>query len=211
MNTRIYYQDKYLEFTNEPASSSKDQSFITYPSDHQDTPSLKEIANQLCTESGTTRFRLTGYEFDAALEKLKKHFHYIEAAGGFIEHVRKWLIIRRHDRWDLPKGKLEKNESAPHAAVRECEEECGVRNLRITRELSPTYHIYPYKGTFALKKTFWYYMQTEFAGQLQPQLEEHITEVRWCDLKEITGTVLKDTYYTIADVIKQGLDLPAQD
>jgi 8-oxo-dGTP pyrophosphatase MutT (NUDIX family) len=205
MNRRIYFQDKYLEFAEDALQNSKDQSLKVNVRDTPGALDLKDVAKELCAGDRYRVIRMKGYDFEATFEKLKKHFHYIEAAGGFIEHVSKWLFIRRHDRWDLPKGKLEKGESKTHGAVRECEEECGVKNLRIIRELSPTYHIYPYKGEFALKQTFWFYMHTEFGGELVPQLEEHITEVRWFTKKEILSEALKDTYYTISDVVREGL------
>jgi len=55
-------------------------------------------------------------------------------------------------RWDLPKGKLDMGEGPEAAAIRECEEECGITQLTITKTLEPTYHIYPHKGSYALKK-----------------------------------------------------------
>ena len=48
-------------------------------------------------------------------------------------------------------------------------------------------------------------MQTEYAGKLQPQLDEHITEAIWFTRKEVAGIALKDTYYTIADVVNEAL------
>ena len=37
-----------------------------------------------------------------------------------------YLFIYRNDKWDLPKGKIEKNEVVIEAAVREVMEETGV-------------------------------------------------------------------------------------
>jgi 8-oxo-dGTP diphosphatase len=62
----------------------------------------------------------------------------IRAAGGVI--VRDGLVCvvhrPRYDDWSLPKGKLEQGESWEDAAVREVEEECGLR-CRLEDELEP--------------------------------------------------------------------------
>ena len=58
----------------------------------------------------------------------------IEAAGGVIwrrtssDRVKVLVVHRpRYDDWSLPKGKLESGESAARAALREVEEETGLR------------------------------------------------------------------------------------
>ena len=51
----------------------------------------------------------------------------IEAAGGLVINRKgEYLFIYRNDKWDLPKGKLEKGERKRQGAVREVEEECGI-------------------------------------------------------------------------------------
>lgn len=144
-------------------------------------------------------------DFKTFLNRLKKSFAYIEAAGGFIQKGNEFLFIHRHGRWDLPKGKLEKEETVEAAAIRECEEECGIQDLSITGPLPSTFHIYPYKNGHALKQTYWFYMYTTYAQQLTPQLEEDIDEVRWFDRQAIENTVLRDTYYTISDTVNAAL------
>ena len=62
------------------------------------------------------------------LKQLWKHFKslfkYIKAAGGVIYNdVGEILFIERLERWDLPKGKVDKGESNKEAAIREVEEE----------------------------------------------------------------------------------------
>ena len=55
-----------------------------------------------------------------------KDHNFIEAAGGLVQSNQKFLFIKRQDVWDIPKGKLEKNEEVEAGALREIEEECGV-------------------------------------------------------------------------------------
>ena len=138
---------------------------------------------------------------DTLFEELKSQFKYIEAAGGLIEQNKKYLFIYRLNKWDLPKGKIDKGESPKQAAIRECEEECAITGLEIINELPSTYHIYPYKGTYALKTTYWFLMKSGFAGKLIPQTEENIEKVEWLDETAIKNEVTKNTYPSVLDLI----------
>ncbi len=57
----------------------------------------------------------------------------IKAAGCFIEYQNEFLILRRNpgkhqgDRWGLPGGKINKDESPSEAIIRETLEETGLR------------------------------------------------------------------------------------
>lgn len=142
----------------------------------------------------------------SGLERFSKAFKYIEAAGGFIRQDQQYLFIFRMGAWDLPKGKLEKHEAPREAAIRECEEECGITGLSIVRELNPTYHMYEHKKWgYAIKKTFWYLMTSTHAGALVPQTEELIEKAEWLSAEEIKTTVYENTYFAILDVVRDGL------
>lgn len=71
----------------------------------------------------------------------------IQAAGAvvFREGGEEVLIVHRpkYDDWSFPKGKLDRGEPAPAAAVREVEEETGLR-VRLHRPLGP--QCYPVRG-----------------------------------------------------------------
>jgi 8-oxo-dGTP diphosphatase len=60
----------------------------------------------------------------------------VDAAGGLVERDGRVLLVHRprYDDWTLPKGKLDPGESFEDAALREVEEETGVR-CTIGREL----------------------------------------------------------------------------
>lgn len=204
MNTRIYLNDKFLEFVSLGTQPSQDQS-IKLDDTKESEKKLKSVIENFTDENQKDSVFITGLAFETALPILKKQLHYIEAAGGFIEKDHQFLFIRRHNRWDLPKGKLEKGETIKEAAVRECEEECAIKNLTLKEALSSTFHIYQYKKGYALKQSYWFHMTTDYAEKLIPQAEESITEVRWCSREEIVSTILKDTYYTISDVTLEGL------
>lgn len=206
MNRKLYYNNKYLEFPDTKFQSAQNQNFKFYEK-LEIEKELKKIIDDFIYDDSTKPVRVTNISFESAFLFLKDYFHYIEAAGGFIQKENKFLFIRRHNKWDLPKGKLEKDETIEHAAIRECEEECGVYGLKIVKRLNSTFHIYRYKKGFALKQSYWFYMITDYAQKLIPQNEEDITEVDWFDKETIENKLLKDSYYTIVDVANEGLML----
>lgn len=137
------------------------------------------------------------------LLKLEKLGKLIEAAGGAVlNSEKKLLMIFRNDKWDLPKGKIEKRESPEEAAVREVEEECGISGLSIVRALAPTYHTYKLKEELILKKTWWYEMSCSSNQVLMPQLEEGITKVEWLSKEDVTKA-LSGTYFSVVDVVNE--------
>lgn len=207
MNKRIYFADKFIElFDKDNSEIAALQGHTSHVATHT-KKKLKSMIDKFLTEKSEKGTELYAVSLGEIIDCFKSHFHYIEAAGGFIENSSKYLFIRRHQLWDLPKGKLEKLEGIKHAAIRECEEECGIQNLSVVKSLSSTFHIYPYKESFALKQSYWFYMHSNFAGKLTPQIEEHITDVRWFSKEDILKTVLNDTYFTISDVVKEALML----
>jgi 8-oxo-dGTP diphosphatase len=67
----------------------------------------------------------------------------VDAAGGVVERDGRVLLVHRprYDDWTFPKGKLDPGESFEDAALREVEEEAGVR-CTLGRELpSSTYEV----------------------------------------------------------------------
>src|SRR5699024_8779095 len=107
------------------------------------------------------------------------------AGGGLVYNTNnEVLFIFRKGKWDLPKGHTKKNESIERSAIREVEEETGVKNLEIVNTLPTTYHIMKRKGKYRLKETFWFEMKTDYKGELKPQEEEDITKVEWKNLEE---------------------------
>jgi 8-oxo-dGTP pyrophosphatase MutT (NUDIX family) len=209
MNKRIYFNNKFIEFNNEPLQTSQNQSIRFIPEFSEET--LNKVVSELLSETTepmsktATGYRTATDNFERVFDYLKKNLYYIEAAGGFIRKQNEFLFIYRFERWDLPKGKLDKGETIEEAAVRECEEECAIKQLKIEKQLSSTFHIYKYKDKFALKQTYWFYMTTDYDKKLKPQTEESITDVQWFDASQIEKKVFENSYFTIKDVVTEGL------
>lgn len=119
-----------------------------------------------------------------SLQKMYSEFSSLfkiqEAAGGRVHNARnEILFIFRRKRWDLPKGKIDPGETPRQAAVREVEEECGISQLKITRKLPVTYHVFRQKNQQILKITHWFEMQCADTRKLIPQTEEDIEAAVW--------------------------------
>lgn len=132
-------------------------------------------------------------------------FIVIEAAGGVVFRNNCALFIYRNSRWDLPKGKIDEGESPVEAALREVQEECGIRNLSIKKELPSSYHLYksPYAenmGDWILKKTYWFEMSYHGAFDGLPQEEEDITKVEWVE-KQRLQKIYDLTYANLRPVL----------
>ena len=127
----------------------------------------------------------------------KNNFKIQKAAGGKVFNSKKEILfIYRFNKWDLPKGKLEKGESIEQCAIREVEEECGISNLMIENELETTYHIFERKGKTIFKITYWFLMTTNYIGTLTPQIEEGIEEVVFKN-QQSTEQALDNSYANI--------------
>lgn len=140
-----------------------------------------------------------------------KKFLVIQAAGGLVKNEKEELLLMmRRGKWDLPKGKLDPKETLEHCAVREVEEETGLRKISLGAPLVATYHTYDENGKHFLKESHWYRMKVSGAQHLAPQLEEQITQVKWVgagELAPFTG----NTFPSIIDVLHAAGYLPGSE
>lgn len=83
----------------------------------------------------------------------------------------------RYDDWTLPKGKLDAGESFEQAAVREVEEETGLRT-QLVRELPAT----NYRVNGRPKIVRYWLMDVDHEGPFAPNAETD--ELRWVPLDE---------------------------
>jgi 8-oxo-dGTP diphosphatase len=96
-------------------------------------------------------------------------------AGGDLEVA----IVHRpkYDDWSFPKGKLDPGESWEDAALREVEEEIGLR-CRLGHELPPTAYTDP-KGRWKVVR---YWLMEPLDGAFAPSGE--VDEMRWVPARE---------------------------
>lgn len=132
---------------------------------------------------------------------LRKKFGIVQAAGGLIRKKEKFLMIYRMKKWDLPKGKKEKNEKFRRTAIREVQEECNV-TVKIGSKICTTWHTYTMNKNAMLKKTKWYLMDCLDDAKMKPALEEDIEELRWMTQKEVYHA-LEHSYKSISYVFEE--------
>jgi len=103
------------------------------------------------------------------------------AAGGIVVRDGRVLVVHRprYDDWSLPKGKLKLGESWEAAALREVEEETGLR-CRLAELAGST--------RYGLKEVRYFRMTCD--GEPRPQNE--VDEVRWLPLDEAAALLSYD-------------------
>ncbi len=170
---------------------------IDEPFLHKCTDRMNNILNIFFKNENMQEISFEHYDLNKLLNDFKTYFKYIEAAGGLVRNKQnELLIIHRFGIPDLPKGKIEKNESPQKAALREVEEECGISTLEIVGKAKSSYHIYIHKSKTILKKTHWFYMKYKDNEKLIPQTEEDISLVEWCNYEKIMK-YKKETYLSL--------------
>ena len=128
----------------------------------------------------------------------------IIAAGGIVMNPNKEILwIFRRGFWDLPKGKLDPNETIEACAIREVMEETGIDHLVLGDLILTTKHQYhdTYLNTQVEKTTYWYAMTTDTLQNGIPQTEEDIEAIAWVK-KEALTPYLEKTYDTIKEVLE---------
>lgn len=199
-NLTIYFNEKQICFLNEDQSLPIIDKKLTIISNASTGELIKQDFNWFMKQKKCSVLVYSSQNPEQTRKLFFSLFKLINAAGGFIHNEDGALFIFRNRKWDLPKGKIDKGETPRKAAIRECEEECGVQKLKIVRELPSTYHMYKLKRKIALKRTYWYEMATVSGQKLRPQKEEGITKIKWFKKKEITRP-FKNTFPSIKDVV----------
>ena len=205
MIIKIYFDDKPLflcdnvDATLQPYVHHDDAVFI----DELNLHTVKSMIHEMQDSSVHA-----GVFFHKDLNQLKdaffKKFTLIKAAGGFVLNENKEVLMMfRRGKWDLPKGKMDKKESFEDCAIRETEEETGLKKIKLICPLITTYHTYHEGSKYVLKETRWFTMEASSDQKLLPQASEQITKLEWVgknDLKKY----LQNSFPLINDVLEAG-------
>ncbi|HLN47462.1 MAG TPA: NUDIX hydrolase [Magnetospirillaceae bacterium] len=111
----------------------------------------------------------------------------VRAAGGIIvrskpEGALELVVVHRpsYDDWTFPKGKLQAGEREEHTAIREVEEETGMR-CRLERALGST----KYKDHRGRPKVVHYWVMRALAGHFRRSRE--VDELRWVSVRQASA------------------------
>ena len=113
-------------------------------------------------------------------EKIKKFERQFSAGGAVYKTSKhkkvKWLLIKPTgtDRWQLPKGKIDKGESSLQAALREVKEEGGVET-KIIEKIGSSSYFYVFDETKCFKTVTYFLM--EIIKKTKEGHDEEIDEV----------------------------------
>ncbi|RYF96347.1 MAG: NUDIX domain-containing protein [Chitinophagaceae bacterium] len=209
MHIKIYFNDKPLFLADAVTEELEPYRH------HDDTVFMEELSspavNSMIHEMKAQQIH-AGLMVYPDLEAMKhaffKKFILIKTGGGLVHDENgDYLLIFRRGKWDLPKGKMDPGETIENCALREINEETGLKNLSIERHLVNTYHTYDENGKHILKENWWYLVKAEGQQLITPQTEEDITEVKWVKANEIAA-YMENSMPSIIDVMKSASLLP---
>jgi 8-oxo-dGTP diphosphatase len=100
----------------------------------------------------------------------------VRAAGGLVVRDGKVLLVHRpkYDDWTFPKGKCNSGESDEECALREVEEETGLR-CELLHEIGET----SYRDGKGRPKIVRYWLMRPTEGEFAP--DDEVDEIRWED------------------------------
>jgi 8-oxo-dGTP pyrophosphatase MutT (NUDIX family) len=204
----IFINNKPFIITNDWDYLINDTSYQHHYSD--DLASVTKISQDLINNNKSRGLVLHASDEVKAFETFCSNYVIVEAAGGIVENeLQQLLLIYRKGCWDLPKGRIEKDETEALAAKREVMEECGLVNVEVKGKLTTTYHTFYVPQRNVLKISHWYKMFCPSTDKLKPQTEEEITEIKWF-VKSLLDLNKLDTYNSIHQVLELYLNKKAK-
>lgn len=166
-------------------------------------PDIASLVEMFENSGSLARIYIPSDNVEDTYKEFLSQFKEVNAAGGLVSNRRgDVLLINRNGLWDLPKGHQEAGEEITVTALREVQEETGVKELELGNLICVTDHCYYRDGLWHLKHTWWYDMLYTDPFDLTPQREEDITKAAWVARSGLSP-YLKNTYPSIAEVLRE--------
>lgn len=118
------------------------------------------------------------------------------------------IATRGRSRWGLPKGAVTKGETPEQAALREVQEETGLR-ATILRQLDSIEYFFRAGDTLIHKKVDFYLMRYD-DGDLLPQLSE-VDDVAWVELHEAVDRSSFESERKLLELLRDEWDTLMED
>ncbi len=197
---KVFYQDRTIYITEDFSTHFINNYGLFYK--YFDPAELSDLLKLFALITKIKKLFIFHNDLDHAFSGFKECFTVVEASGGLVTNQKnKLLFIKRRGKWDLPKGKIEDQETPEEAGIREVSEETGISDLKINGFLQDTYHIYQLDRRHILKKISWYKMETSGSKEPEPEKNEEITEAVWFNPEEL-NIILGNTYLSIVDLLQ---------
>ena len=145
MRIPIYLSEKIIYLTDDPQIKDAKNSF-----------SLKEVTLKFILkrlkDPDVIELFLYHHNSNKLLLNFRKKIKTVIAGGGKVINTDgDVLFIYRNGKWDLPKGRIEKDETIEEGAMREVKEETGVKKLKLIGPIGQTYHLFKRNSETKLK------------------------------------------------------------
>jgi len=199
---KIYIKDKplYLQSFKDYGTADKNSLPAVYTGKQV---TLLQYIDTLEKANKLDGIHVYANDFDKLCKDFFALYKVVDAAGGIVMNEDgEILVIFRRGSWDIAKGKVDPGEKIEDAAVREVEEETGIKKIKRKKLIDITYHTYSGKnGDRRIKKTYWYSMKAP-KQPLTPQTEEDIEKAEWVNPNEFLATY-SPIYPNILEIVKQ--------
>jgi 8-oxo-dGTP pyrophosphatase MutT (NUDIX family) len=194
---KVHFENRFIMISPEPDRIQKYSLFHKFYA----TSELYKLIAEFQADTSIESVNVYGTNIKHIWKIFRIYFTEVGAAGGLVRHTSgKYLFIEKKGKLDLPKGHIEPGEEPESCALREVEEECGIKGHSIVKPLQPSYHTYSWEGISYLKKTSWFLMQYDGTMFIEPQVEEGITKVEWLSPDELSK-IKRDAWLSLMDVI----------
>lgn len=140
-------------------------------------------------------------------EKVKKFERQFSAGGAVFKTSKdkkvKWLIIKPAgtDRWQLPKGKIDKGESSAQAALREVKEE-GEVETKIIEKIGSSSYFYVFNDTKCFKTVTYFLMEV-----VKKTKEGHDQEIDEVTFQEFDKALKLLTFKDDKNILKKAKEI----
>ena len=198
---KIYFENRSLIICSPEETSLNDPNAILFRPGTE--PDIHSLVGMLETSGSLDHIYIPTEDTAGTYSRICHEFKEVNAGGGLVSNRRgDFLLISRGGLWDLPKGHQDPGEDIKVTAIREVEEETGIKGLIPGDLICITDHCYKRDGIWHLKHTWWYAMLHDDPTDLTPQKEEDIAKAAWV-AKSSLPAFLTNTYPSIAEVFRE--------
>jgi 8-oxo-dGTP pyrophosphatase MutT (NUDIX family) len=198
---KVHFENRFMVISPEPDRIQKYGLFHKFNT----TSGLYKLISDFQSDPTISSVNIYGPDIKHIWKIFRIYFTEVGAAGGLVRHTSgKYLFIEKRGKLDLPKGHMEPGEEPEACALREVNEECGIKGHSIIKPLQPSYHTYSWEGISYLKKTNWFLMHYDGTMVIEPQIKEGITRIEWLFPDEISK-IKAQAWLSLMDLINTSI------